>query len=48
MKAEVNLKTGIIKILNEKWDTRDECNKRPKKYIAEALKSVADFQRYKL
>jgi hypothetical protein len=44
MKAEVNLMTGIIKILREKWNIMDVCNKRPYKHIVEALKSVADFQ----
>ncbi len=34
--------------LSEIWDTLDTCYERPKKYMAEALKAIVEFRRYRI
>jgi hypothetical protein len=40
--------TGHLEDLDEIWETLDTCYKRPEKYMAEALKPILDFRRYRV
>ncbi len=39
---------GHLEDLEEIWETLDTCYKRPEKYMAEALKPIFEFRRYKV
>jgi hypothetical protein len=39
---------GNVEDLAEIWDTLDTNFERPEKYIAEALKPIIEFKRYKV
>ncbi len=38
---------GHLDDLVEIWETLDTCFERPEKYVAEALKPIVEFRRYK-
>ncbi len=39
---------GHLEDLDEIWETLDTCYERQEKYMAEALKPILDFQRYRV
>ncbi len=39
---------GHLEDLEEIWETLDTCYERPEKYIAEALKPILEFRRYRV
>jgi hypothetical protein len=39
---------GHLDDLVEIWETLDTCYERPEKYVAEALKPIVEFRRYKV
>jgi hypothetical protein len=39
---------GHLEDLVEIWETLDTCYERPEKYVAEALKPIIEFRRYKV